>query len=164
MPSTSRTLIPSSVFVSSICLVSISTTACVPCAFSILRIAVTLSLNAVAKASYSGCFKFKDFINSFDFDSYEDCYVKVIVQNKNNPYWFDIVMDKLYNANPANVNIVDDHRNIDQQSEEEIISEAEDTLTSLHRYVESMDTKVNKDELNKLFTSLYLEAQNMETA
>ncbi len=106
---------------------------------------------------------FEDFINSFNFDSYEDCYVKVIVQNKNNPYWFDIVMDKLYNINPANVNIVDDHRNIDQQSEEEIISEAEDTLTSLHKYVESMDTKVNKNELNNLFTSLYLEAQNMET-
>ena len=53
---------------------------------------------------------------------------------------------------------------MDQQTEEEIISEAEDTLSSLHKYVEAMETKVNKNELNKLFTSLYLEAQNMEAA
>lgn len=104
----------------------------------------------------------EDYLSKFDFDSYKDTYVKVIVTNKNNPYWFDIVMDNFYKANPANLTIVEDHKNLDQQSEEEIISEAEDTLTSLYKYVDKMDTRVDKAKLNQLFANLYTEAQNME--
>ena len=102
------------------------------------------------------------FLESFDFDSYKDTYVKVIVQNKSNPYWFDIVLDNLYKANPANVSIVDDNKNADLQSEEEIISEAEDTLTSLYKYVDQLNTNVDKSKLNQLFANLYTEAQNLE--
>ena len=106
--------------------------------------------------------KLEDLLEKHDFDSYKDTYVKVIVQNKNNPYWFDIVMDNLYKADPAHISIVDDHKNLDQQTEEEIISEAEDTLTSLYKYVDQMDTRVDKAKLNQLFANLYTEAQNME--
>ena len=104
----------------------------------------------------------EDLLEKYDFTSYEGTYVKVIVQNKSNPYWFDIVMDNLYKVNPANISIVDDHKNIDEQSEEEIISEAEDTLTTLYNFVDKMETKVDKNKLNKLFANLYTEAQNME--
>ena len=101
-------------------------------------------------------------MEKYDFTAYEGTYVKVIVQNKSNPYWFDIVMDNLYKVNPANISIVDDHKNMDEQSEEEIISEAEDTLTTLYNFVDKMETKVDKNQLNKLFANLYTEAQNME--
>jgi hypothetical protein len=104
----------------------------------------------------------EDLLEKYDFTSYEGTYVKVIVQNKSNPYWFDIVMDNLYKVNPANISIVDDHKNMDEQSEEEIISEAEDTLTTLYNFVDKMETKVDKNQLNKLFANLYTEAQNME--
>ncbi len=103
-------------------------------------------------------------IRNQDFSEYTDTYVKVIVQSKSNPYWFDLMMDSLYQANPANISVVEDHRNMDQLSEEEIISEAEDTLQSLHNYVESMNTNINKNELHKLFSSLYTEAVNMDIA
>ena len=71
-------------------------------------------------------------------------------------------MDNLYKVNPANISIVDDHKNMDDQSEEDIISEAEDTRTTLYNIVDKMDTKVDKSQLNKLFANLYTEAQNME--
>ncbi len=106
--------------------------------------------------------KLEDLLEKYNFDEYKDTYVKVIIQNKNNPYWFDIVMDNLYKADPAHISIVDDHKNLDQQTEEEIISEAEDTLTSLYKYVDQMDTRVDKAKLNQLFANLYTEAQNME--
>ena len=73
-----------------------------------------------------------------------------------------IVLDNLYKANPANVSIVDDNKNADLQSEEEIISEAEDTLTSLYKYVDQLNTNVDKSKLNQLFANLYTEAQNLE--
>ena len=106
--------------------------------------------------------KLEEFLESFDFGSYTDTYVKVIVQNKSNPYWFDLFLDNLYKSNPAHLSIVDDHKNADLQTEEEIISEAEDTLTSLYKYVDVMDTKVDKSQLNQLFANLYTEAQNLE--
>jgi len=97
-----------------------------------------------------------------DFTDYADTYVKVIVQNKTNPYSFDIMLDKLYKANPANVSIVDDHKHMDQQSEEEIFDEAEDTLTTLNRYVDGMDTNIDRVKLQRLFAELYTEAQHLE--
>ena len=98
-----------------------------------------------------------------DFSTYTNTYVKLIVQNKENPYWFDMMLDKLYKANPADIKIVDDHNNINQLTEDEIISEAEDTLTILHKCVDNMATSGNKAGLQSLMSSLYLEAQNLET-
>lgn len=107
---------------------------------------------------------YEEIMNKYSFEEYRDTYVKVIVQQKNNPYWFDMVLDSLYKVNPANVSIVEDHKNLDQQSDEDIVSEAEDTLTSLFKYVDRMETEVDKAKLQQLFSSLYTEAQNMEIA
>lgn len=97
-----------------------------------------------------------------DLSKYEDTYVKVIVQNKTNPYWFDIFMDNLYKTNPANVTIVDDNKNMDALTEEEIINEAEDTMTILDNYVSNLTTNVDKQKLKQLFHTLYLDAQNVD--
>ena len=51
---------------------------------------------------------------------------------------------------------------MDLQSEEEIFNEAEDTLTSLYKFVDGMETDVDKQKLNQLFANLYTEAQSME--
>ena len=101
-------------------------------------------------------------MQGIDYELYHDTYVKVIVQNKTNPYWFDMMLDNLYKANPANVSIVDDNKHMDAQSEEEIFNEAEDTLTSLYKFVDGMNTEVDKKKLNQLFANLYNEAQNLE--
>ena len=76
-----------------------------------------------------------DIIGKHNFEDYKDTYIKVIVQNKKNPYWFDTFLDNLYKANPADVSIVEDNKHMDQQSEEEIFNEAEDTLTSLSNHI-----------------------------
>ena len=104
-----------------------------------------------------------DIIEKHDFEYYRDTYVKVIVQTKKNPYWFDTLLDNLYKVNPANLSIVEDNKHMDMQSDEEIFNEAEDTLTSLYKFVDNMETDVDKQSLNNLFSNLYTEAQSMET-
>jgi DNA repair exonuclease SbcCD nuclease subunit len=96
------------------------------------------------------------------FAEFENTFVKIIVQNKLNPYLFDLMLDKIYKINPANLSIVDDNKNMDQLSEEEIINEAEDTLTTLNNFIGNMNTTVNKKQLKLLLSSLYNEAQNMD--
>ncbi len=90
-------------------------------------------------------------------------YVKVIVKSKENPYWFDLFMSKIYNLSPIAVSIVDDHYHLDEISEEDLVSEAEDTLTILSKYINELDYSVDKKELDNLMRGLYNEALTLET-
>ena len=93
-----------------------------------------------------------------DFDSLCNSYVKVIVSEKTNPYWFDMFIDKLEKANPIHVQVVEDHLNLDLESDDDIVNEAEDTLTILHKYVDALDVSVSKPKLESTIKELYSEA------
>ena len=97
-----------------------------------------------------------------DFSKYAGAYVKLIVQGKDNPFAFDLFTTKLYEANPIEVTIVEDHRNMDTIDENDLLNEAEDTLTILSKYIGTLETSVNTKELDNLMHSLYNEAMKME--
>ena len=97
-----------------------------------------------------------------DYTAYSSTNLKVIVQNKTNPHWFDVFMDRLYKADPEHVQIVDDHKHLDKVAESDIIDEAEDTQTILNKYVDGIDTPVDKKKLSMLLQNLYKEALQME--
>jgi DNA repair exonuclease SbcCD nuclease subunit len=97
-----------------------------------------------------------------DFSKYAGAYVKLIVQGKDNPFAFDLFTTKLYEANPIEVVIVEDHRNMDTIDENDLLNEAENTLTILTKYIGTLETSVNTKELDNLMHSLYNEAMKME--
>ena len=97
-----------------------------------------------------------------DFDAFADTYIKVVRQNCNNPYWFDMFIDKLYKSNPNNIQIVDDHMNLNLEEDDDIVNEAEDTLTILSKYIGTMPDQVPKKKLDNLVRSLYNEALTIE--
>ena len=96
-----------------------------------------------------------------DYSEYEGTYVKLVVQKKTNPFWFDTVLDKLYAVNVADLVVVENYADFDI-SDEDIIDEAQDTLTILSKYVESLNVE-NKEDLDGLLRSLYNEALTVET-
>jgi len=102
-------------------------------------------------------------ISKTDFKEFAGSFVKVIKQTTNNPYWFDLYMDRLYKSNPMNIQIVDDHMNLDLDDDSDIVNEAEDTLTILSKYIDSMTTSVDKKKLDNLMRSLYTEALYVES-
>jgi hypothetical protein len=71
-------------------------------------------------------------------------------------------MDKLYQSNPVNIQIVDDHLNLNLEDDEDIVNEAEDTVTILSKYIDNMETNVPKKRLDNLMRTLYNEALYME--
>jgi len=99
-----------------------------------------------------------------DWSKYAGSYVKLIVSNKDNPFTFDLFTTKLYEAGPLEVSIVEDHRNMDTIDEEELLNEAEDTLTILSKYIKTLETGVDNKDLDNLMRSLYHEALSMETS
>lgn len=102
-----------------------------------------------------------DEIANLNLEGLEGTYVKVIVKNKTNPYLFDIFMDRLDSCNAADIRVVEDHLDMDAIEDSEIVDEAQDTLTILKKYVESMEVKVDKKEVDKCLQSLYNEALSL---
>ena len=116
------------------------------------------------KVFYSDDNKTIEEILDFPFDSYKNSYVKVVRQTNDNPYWFDLFMDKLYKADPIHIQIVDDHLNLDLEDDDDIINEAETTQTIMSKYIDNLPDKVPKEKLDILMRELYSEAIHMDVA
>jgi DNA repair exonuclease SbcCD nuclease subunit len=88
--------------------------------------------------------------------------LKVVVQSKNNPYWFDMFVDQLYQCNPAQMSIVEDHMNMDELEDDDMVNEAEDTMTILGKYIDGLEIDADKGKLNSLMRNLYQEAMSID--
>lgn len=101
-------------------------------------------------------------ITNMDVTKYKDTYVKVVVINKTNPYLFDKFMNNLYNVNPADITIVEDFTDLNE-STDDVVDQAEDTLTILNKYVDSVqEENIDNTRLKNLLKELYVEAVNIE--
>ena len=99
-----------------------------------------------------------DDITKIDFSQCNNGYVKVIISNKTNPYMFDTFISKLEECQPINLQVVEDHLHLDLDDDEDIIDEAEDTVTILDNYVEGLEISANKDKVKTVLRNLYNEA------
>lgn len=100
-------------------------------------------------------------IIEMNFDEYKDSVIKVIVVNKTNPYWFDMFMEKIDKCEPIHVQVVEDHLNLDLEGEDEIIQEAEDTLTILNNYIDQLEQVTDKTAVTAVVRDLYSEAMSI---
>lgn len=103
-----------------------------------------------------------DYYQQENVDSLQGKIVKVVVKNKNNPVCFDKFIGRLEKAGVADLQVVDDHLNLDLEGDEDIVNEAEDTITILKKYIEQVDVQVDRKQLNKLMQQLYDEALSVE--
>lgn len=92
------------------------------------------------------------------FEDYRGKVVKVIVKTKDNPMLFDMFIERLEAVDPLNIQVVTDHLHLDLEDDDDIIDEAEDTLTILSTYVDGLEIKNDKIELQQVLKSLYDEA------
>ena len=97
-------------------------------------------------------------IKKKEFSHLKDAFVKVIVVNKTEPYWFDVFVEGITRANPADLKVVEDHSNLDVLDEDDLVEEAEDTLTILTKHIDSLNIDGDKKKLDVLMRSLYTES------
>jgi DNA repair exonuclease SbcCD nuclease subunit len=91
---------------------------------------------------------------------FSNSYVKVIVQNKTNPYYFDKFTDLIFQVQPADVKIIESNL-LTFESEDEVV-EAQDTITILDNYIDQQDISLDKETLKQYMHSIHDEAVNME--
>lgn len=101
-------------------------------------------------------------VMTMDFSTYKNCVVKVITKTKNNPHLFDVFIEKLEKAGVADMQAVEDHLNLNLELDDDIVEEAEDTLTILNKFVTQITDKTNHKNLSKLLKDLYDEALTVE--
>jgi hypothetical protein len=101
-----------------------------------------------------------DYWKKYDYEKLKECYVKIIVVNKQNPYLFDTMMDKLYQTGVIDISIVEDLTDTDIDND--IINETEDTITIIDKVVDSMQLDVEKKKLKSIIRELHIEALNVE--
>ena len=101
-------------------------------------------------------------VMNVDFDKYSGCFCKLIIEEKTNPYCFDMFVEKLEQAEVSNLQVVEAHHNIDTLDDEAIISEAEDTFTIFRKAIEGMSSDIDKEGLVGVISELYQEALSLE--
>lgn len=106
----------------------------------------------------------ENFINKkIDYNEYRNCMIKVVVQEKNNLYWFDKFIENIENVNPINLQIVEDHLNLNLEDDDDIVNEAESTIDIFKNYIESFEDKsVDKIKLENKIVEIYNEALTLE--
>ena len=96
---------------------------------------------------------------TFDVREYENKLVKVIVRKNTNNKKFEKFIDKLHSSGIADLKVVENFA-IDEPEEFEI-SESEDTLSILNRFIEESEFNLDKSILKNIMRETYQEACEM---
>jgi DNA repair exonuclease SbcCD nuclease subunit len=102
-------------------------------------------------------------IQASDFSKYTDSYVKVVCVNRTNPYAFDMMLDKLYKANPIDISIIEDVSVFTEAGDSnETVDESQDTSTLLSTYIDSLTFGLDKSKMKSFMRDVYQEALTTE--
>ena len=98
-------------------------------------------------------------VETFDFDSCENRYVKLVIEKKTNSLNYEAFLDKLISANCHEVKIIEDFStNVETAS----ITQIEDTISILNNYVESAEISLDKTVIMKHLEEIYRKASESE--
>jgi DNA repair exonuclease SbcCD nuclease subunit len=111
-------------------------------------------------------FWYNDTVENFEWDldysEYNNCMVKVIVQNKSNLFLFDKVISGIEENTPLDIQIVEDHMNLGLEDDNDIVNEAESTLDIFKKYIGNIEDKnIDRNKLESKIIELYHEANSL---
>lgn len=101
---------------------------------------------------------------SVDLSFVSESHVKLIVVNKTDFYKFDQFVDRIYQHNPLELKIIEDLSAFEAEALGTEEMDIEDTLTLLSQYVDNLETNADKNRIKTLMKTLYVEAQNFDSA
>lgn len=106
---------------------------------------------------------YDDLVNG-NYEQYSGKYVKIIVEKRNNSFLFDTLIDCLTKVNPSDISIVEDFTEIDTENSDLVVDEAQDTISILNSYVDSLTLPVEPSKIKDLLREVYTEALTTENA
>lgn len=100
----------------------------------------------------------------YTFDKYSGVYVKVVIEKKTNGKKFEKFMERLYDVNPVNINIVENFLDVIELPEMVAVDQGNDTLTLLEKFVDGthIPPDIKRDRLKEYFREIYNDSLVME--
>jgi DNA repair exonuclease SbcCD nuclease subunit len=96
-------------------------------------------------------------VNEIDYSQYKGTYVKVLCQKKENIYAFDMMLEKLYKAEPVDITVLEEEILLTDTSEDDI-DDVQDTPKILENYITGLTLPVNNDRMVKYMKDIHAEA------
>ena len=90
----------------------------------------------------------------------KNCYVKIFVNKKTDPYAFDVYLDQVFAVQPAHVTIIEDFIINDGDGVTDTNILVSDTLGLLSSYIDKMEGVPDKDNLKRIASQIYTEAMS----
>jgi len=102
--------------------------------------------------------------NELEVSKYDQKFVKVFVENRDDYYAFDKFLDRLYNdISVHDLKVIEDFSDLSVDFvSDDIVKEAQDTLSLLDRYVDDIETNLDKERIKGKLKSLYVSAGDID--
>ena len=99
-----------------------------------------------------------------DVSQYDQKFIKVFVDNRDDYYAFDKFLDRLYNdIDVWDLKVVEDFSDLSVDFvSDNVVEDSQDTLSLLDLYVSEIDTTLDKNRIKDKLKSLYIEAGDLE--
>lgn len=98
-----------------------------------------------------------------EWQNYNGVYVKVVVEKRTNIKKFEKFMEKIYDMNPVNINVVENFVDVIELPEM-VVNQANDTPTLLENFIDGTNVPpdIKKDQLKDIFREIYNDSLVME--
>jgi DNA repair exonuclease SbcCD nuclease subunit len=100
--------------------------------------------------------------DDIDVNKLKDKFVKVIVSNKTDLYKFDKFIERIEKIGVIDLQVVEDHLNLNLEDDQDIVNEAESTVEIFKKYIDQIDVSINKKKLENTIVGLYNEALTVQ--
>ena len=102
-----------------------------------------------------------DEIKALDFSGLKDKQVKLIVMERTNPLWFDVLVQRIEEVGVGDLQVVDDHKYLDLVVDSDIlVNEKSDTLSIFNSYVGNLENISDQGRVSRVINEIYAEAIN----
>lgn len=99
-----------------------------------------------------------------DVRPFHEKFIKVVVVNKTNFLTFDKFLDRLYNIHPAELKIVENMVDYDEEANTTEVIDVEDIGTMMENYVDTIETNLDKARFKSFLKTLHVEAKALQDA
>tara|TARA_Y100000004_G_scaffold47555_1_gene52304 strand:+ start:2810 stop:3856 length:1047 start_codon:yes stop_codon:yes gene_type:complete len=97
--------------------------------------------------------------SNYDVSQFDKCFVKLIISNKTDEEMYNKFVERLYSKiNVHQLQIIDDPIDINISVKDDVLQQGEDTLTFLRKYIDQIETDLDKNKLKEYAKNLYSEA------
>lgn len=97
-----------------------------------------------------------------EFAEYTDCVVKVVVKNKTDQKKYEKYIDELIKSNPYELKVIENCSITRNFEVEDNLTESEDTLSLLKKYVDESEIGLNKNTIKHMINSIYQESYQFQ--